>query len=132
MPSNTFGKAYVVVAKRPETKELVVAFEEPDTPGLFATRCRVGSISVTNRPLANAGQLLAQPRYRSAASPVTLSFTYSTESLLVGRLGSTSSRRGAGMTGTSHRNLRLLIESFRAGEGVVDFTKLTSTHTPLP
>jgi len=70
VPSNTYGKAYVVVEKRWESNELVVAFDEPDTPGLYATRCRVGSISVTNRPLDEAGELLAQPRYRCPATPV--------------------------------------------------------------
>ncbi len=65
VPSNTFGKAYVVVAKRAETNELVVAFDGTDTPGLYATQCRVGSISVTNRPLRKAASLLAQ-----AALPV--------------------------------------------------------------
>jgi tRNA-specific 2-thiouridylase len=74
VPSNTFGKAYVVVAKRPETKELVVAFDGTDTPGLYATRCRVGSISVTNRPLSSAASLLAQPRYRSEAAAVSAEF----------------------------------------------------------
>ncbi|MEM1443806.1 MAG: tRNA 2-thiouridine(34) synthase MnmA [Verrucomicrobiota bacterium] len=71
VPSNTYGKAYVVVEKRAESNELVVAFDEPDTPKLYATRCRVGSISVTNRPLAEAGDLLAQPRYRCEATAVT-------------------------------------------------------------
>src|SRR5690606_31003629 len=70
----TFGKAYVVVAKRFATKELVVAFDEADTPGLYATRCRVGSISVTNRPLTDSKNLLIQPRYRSAAIPVVANF----------------------------------------------------------
>lgn len=72
--SNTFGKAYVVVEKRPETNELVVAFDEPDTPKLYATRARVGSISVTNRPLQDASQLLAQPRYRCEAAEVEPEF----------------------------------------------------------
>lgn len=74
VPSNTFGKAYVVVAKRPETNELVVAFDEVDTPGLYATRCRVGSLTVTHRPLQEARTLLAQPRYRSEAVPVRAEF----------------------------------------------------------
>src|SRR6056297_3549058 len=72
--SNTFGKAYVVVEKRPESNELVVAFDEPDTPMLYATRARVGGISVTNRPLSEAGQLLAQPRYRCEAVAVEAEF----------------------------------------------------------
>ncbi|MEQ1842294.1 MAG: tRNA 2-thiouridine(34) synthase MnmA [Verrucomicrobiales bacterium] len=70
VPSNTFGKAYVVIGKRPATNELVVAFDEPATPGLYSTRCRVGSISLTNRPLSGAENLLAQPRYRSEAVAV--------------------------------------------------------------
>ncbi len=70
VPSNTFGKAYVVIGKRPATNELVVAFDEPATPGLYSTRCRVGSISLTNRPLSAAENLLAQPRYRSEAVAV--------------------------------------------------------------
>ncbi len=70
VPSNTFGKAYVVVAKRPETNELVVAFDGTDTPGLHATRCRVGSITTTNLPLTASVNLLAQPRYRSEAAAV--------------------------------------------------------------
>lgn len=74
VPSNTFGKAFVVVAKRSATKELVVAFDEAETPGLYSTRCRVGSISVTNRPLTESTTLLIQPRYRSAAIPVEATF----------------------------------------------------------
>jgi tRNA-specific 2-thiouridylase len=82
VPSNTFGKAYVVVAKRPETNELVVAFDGTDTPGLYATRCRVGSISVTNRSLTEAHALLAQPRYRSEAAPVRAKFLDDATALL--------------------------------------------------
>ena len=74
VPSNTFGKAYVVVAKRPERNELVVAFDGTDTPGLYASSCRVGSISVVNRPFQEAQALLAQPRYRCEAAPVTAEF----------------------------------------------------------
>ena len=37
VPSNTYGEAYVVVEKRGETNELVVAFDREDSPGLFAT-----------------------------------------------------------------------------------------------
>lgn len=70
VPSNTFGKAYVAIEKRPDTNELVVAFDEPETPKLYATRCRVGSISVVNGALADAGTLSAQPRYRSESVAV--------------------------------------------------------------
>ena len=63
--SNAFGKAFVVVAKRPESNALVVAFDEPDTPYLYAVRCRVAMLGVTNRALTECGNLSAQPRYRS-------------------------------------------------------------------
>lgn len=74
VPSNTFGKAYVAVEKRPATRELVVAFDDPDTPHLYATRCRVGNISVVNRPLSTSSALLAQPRYRAPAISVSAEF----------------------------------------------------------
>ncbi|MEM9282693.1 MAG: tRNA 2-thiouridine(34) synthase MnmA [Verrucomicrobiota bacterium] len=72
VPSNTYGKAYVVVGKRAETNELVVAFDEPGTPGLYASRARVAGLSITNRPLQESGEILAQPRYRSAAVPASV------------------------------------------------------------
>ncbi len=75
VPSNTFGKAYVVVDKRRDTNELVVAFDEPETPFLYAERCRVGSISVTNKALNEYGKLLVQPRYRCEAVEVEPEFS---------------------------------------------------------
>ena len=68
--SNTHGKAYVVVAKRPEDNSLVVALEEPDTPYLWATRCEIGTLSVTNKPLSDFSTLSAQPRYRHPSVPI--------------------------------------------------------------
>ncbi len=82
VPSNTFGKAYVVVEKRPATNELVVAFDEPETPGLYAVRCRVGGISVTNQPLSMASNLMAQPRYRCEAVAVDAEFVDETTAIL--------------------------------------------------
>lgn len=70
--SNTFGKAYVVVEKRAKSNALVVAFDEPDTPKLYASRCRIGGISVTRRPLSEISQLSIQPRYRCHATPVSI------------------------------------------------------------
>lgn len=63
VPSNTYREAYVVVAKRGETNQLVVAFDHPDAPLLYARRCRIESLSwVRRRP--EAGSLGAMPRYR--------------------------------------------------------------------
>lgn len=70
--SAVFGKAYVVVDKRPDTNELVVAFDEPETPRLYASRCRVTSISLTNRPLSEAENLSAQPRYRCPSCEIDI------------------------------------------------------------
>lgn len=60
-------QAYVVVAKRPETNELVVAIENADTPLLWARKAVLHSISSTGEPLDTARLLNAQPRYRCPA-----------------------------------------------------------------
>jgi tRNA-specific 2-thiouridylase len=70
--SNTYKEAYVVIEKRPKSNELIVAFDRPDTPGLYATCCRVGSISVVHRPLTEAGSIQARPRYRTQAVPISI------------------------------------------------------------
>ncbi|MDG2125400.1 MAG: tRNA 2-thiouridine(34) synthase MnmA [Verrucomicrobiales bacterium] len=67
--SPVYKEAYVVVGKRFERNELVVGFDKMETPGLYASRCRVGSISVVNREIADGARLLAQPRYRTSAEP---------------------------------------------------------------
>jgi tRNA-uridine 2-sulfurtransferase len=65
VPSNTFGEAYVVVAKRAAENELVVAFDRPETPLLHAVRARVGSLHTCREPFfAEERRVFAQPRYR--------------------------------------------------------------------
>lgn len=56
-------QAYVVVAKRAEANELVIAIENPDTPLLWARRAVLHSISTTGSPLTSERLLQAQPRY---------------------------------------------------------------------
>lgn len=75
--SNTYGKAYVVVEKRPQTNELIVAFDEPETPMLYAERCRIGGISFTNREIQSLNGLSVQPRYRCRATPVEVEWSKS-------------------------------------------------------
>jgi tRNA-uridine 2-sulfurtransferase len=70
VPSNTPHEAYVVVEKRAATNELIVAFDRPDTAGLYSTRCQISSLSYTNRPLDRAAMLSAKPRYRARAAEV--------------------------------------------------------------
>lgn len=70
--SPVYGKAYVVVAKRPEANQLIVAFDELETPFLYADRCLVGMISATNQPIQGMPDLEIQPRYRSPAGRVEI------------------------------------------------------------
>ncbi len=70
VPSNTPHKAFVVVEKRKATNELVVGFDELDTPLLYADSCEIAQISVTNQSIAERGTMLAQARYRTQACPV--------------------------------------------------------------
>lgn len=60
-------QAYVVVAKRPDKNELVIAIEREDTPLLWARRCTLTGVSTTGQPLTETRTLNAQPRYRCPA-----------------------------------------------------------------
>lgn len=71
VPSNLYKQAYVVVAKRPAANELVIAIEKPDTPLLWARRCRLSGISSTGASLSEERRLQAMPRYRALAAPAT-------------------------------------------------------------
>jgi tRNA-uridine 2-sulfurtransferase len=70
VPSNTPLEAYVVVEKRLATNELIVAFDRPESRGLYATRCRIGSISFTNEKVPAFATIEAKPRYRARAAQV--------------------------------------------------------------
>jgi tRNA-uridine 2-sulfurtransferase len=71
--SPVFKEAYVVVAKRPQENQLVVALERPDTPLLYAQKCRVGSLHQTQECFYDrARTLLAQPRYRHPSAAIDL------------------------------------------------------------
>ena len=66
--SPLYKQAYVVVAKRPQTNALVIAFDKQDTPLLWARRATLHSISSTGAPFDDERLLQAQPRYRCPAS----------------------------------------------------------------
>ncbi|MEM7013510.1 MAG: tRNA 2-thiouridine(34) synthase MnmA [Verrucomicrobiota bacterium] len=72
VPSNTPNKAFVVVEKRGQTNELVVGFDEPETPKLYANACQVTEISWTNQSIGERRRIEAAPRYRSAAAEIDL------------------------------------------------------------
>ena len=70
VPSNTENKAFVVVEKRGATRELVVGFDEPETPGLYADASTITSITFCNRPVTQVSRIEAAPRYRCRAVPI--------------------------------------------------------------
>jgi tRNA-specific 2-thiouridylase len=70
--SNAFKEAYVVVEKRLATRELVVAFDHRDTPRLYASRCRVASLSWLQPPPSFPARLDIQPRYRCPGQPALI------------------------------------------------------------
>ncbi|MDB6133539.1 MAG: tRNA (5-methylaminomethyl-2-thiouridylate)-methyltransferase [Verrucomicrobiales bacterium] len=76
--SNTYKEAYVVVEKRPATRELVLAFEHPEAPGLYASRAVVGSLSWVGEPPMTPNEhrrLQAQPRYRCPGQDAMIEWT---------------------------------------------------------
>jgi len=66
------GMAYVVVGKDQARNRLVVGWDSPETVGLYARTCIVGSLSALNEPFDRPLQTAAQPRYRAKAEPVRM------------------------------------------------------------
>ena len=64
------GMAYVVVGKDVAENRLIVGWDLPDTPGLYATRCVVRNLSLLRPDEGLPAQVHAQPRYRARAERV--------------------------------------------------------------
>jgi tRNA-specific 2-thiouridylase len=64
IPSNTDDKAYVVTGKRASDHALLVAFDGSDAPGLWASECRVHSLSFIGEPITGPRRLECKVRYR--------------------------------------------------------------------
>ncbi len=64
VPSNTEGEAYVVVGKRAADNALLVAFDQPDAPGLFQVEARVHSLRWNAPALTAPRSLDGRVRYR--------------------------------------------------------------------
>lgn len=61
------GVAYVVVRKDYVSNQLVVGYDQPDTQGLYATVCEIGSLSSLGADFTQPFSCQIQPRYRSQA-----------------------------------------------------------------
>jgi len=74
VPSNTDHKAYVVVAKDREHNALVIAFDEPDAPGLWGREFLLRDLHWINQPPTESElrTLQVRPRYRDPLIAVTL------------------------------------------------------------
>src|SRR4051812_39682995 len=64
IPSNTDDKAYVVTGKRAADHALLVAFDGPEAPGLWANECRVHSVSFIGESITAPRRLECKVRYR--------------------------------------------------------------------
>lgn len=73
VPSNTDNKAYVVVGKRASDRALLVAFDQPDAPGLFQNEVRVHSLSWVGAPVSDPCVVEARVRYRDPRVPIEFS-----------------------------------------------------------
>jgi tRNA-specific 2-thiouridylase len=76
IPSNTDGKAYVVVGKRPADRALLVAFDAADAPGLFTSEVTVRGLrwNTPTPPSVSDGPLPLEGRVRYRDPRVRLSF----------------------------------------------------------
>ena len=72
IPSNTDNQAYVVTGKRASDHALLVAFDQPDSPGLWTNECRVHSLSFIGEPITTPQRLECRVRYRDPR--VTIEF----------------------------------------------------------
>ncbi|MGC6506282.1 MAG: tRNA 2-thiouridine(34) synthase MnmA [Coraliomargaritaceae bacterium] len=69
VPSNTDNEFYVVVGFDRPNNQLIVAFDQPDSPGLFTRSVQIENISFINHLVSKECRLLARPRYRDPAQP---------------------------------------------------------------
>ena len=70
IPSNTDHEAYVVVGKRASDHALLVAFDKPDAPGLWASECHVHRLSFIGEPITTRQNLECRVRYRDPRVPI--------------------------------------------------------------
>lgn len=70
IPSNADNEAYVVVGKRAGDHALLVAFDGPAAPGLWASEAHVHGLSFIGAPLAAPARLECRVRYRDPRTAI--------------------------------------------------------------
>lgn len=71
VPSNADNEFYVVVGKERQSNRLVIAFDRPEAPGLYASRVVVRDLSFTGTPIEETTALEARPRYLDPSQDIT-------------------------------------------------------------
>jgi tRNA-specific 2-thiouridylase len=71
VPSNTDNEFYVVVGFNLQQNELIVAFDKPDSPGLYTSEVELYGLNFLNKQISETRKLLAKPRYRDASQAIT-------------------------------------------------------------
>jgi len=66
------GMAYVVVGKDIAGNRLIVGWDTPESDGLYASDCVVGTLSALNEAFHRKRLVDAQPRYRAKAEPALM------------------------------------------------------------
>jgi tRNA-specific 2-thiouridylase len=69
--SNVDFENYVVVGKDLAHNSLIIAFETPNTPGLYCKSVEIENLSFIGQPLTTPCQLLGKTRYRNPSQPLT-------------------------------------------------------------
>lgn len=64
IPSNADFQNYVVVGKESRRNALLVSFERPEAPGLYASRCHVSGLSFLGEAIKDESRIEAKVRYR--------------------------------------------------------------------
>lgn len=67
------GMAYVVIGKDLANNRLILGWDEENTPGLYADRCVIGTVSTINEPFDAPRRVEALPRYRAKPEPCRVS-----------------------------------------------------------
>jgi tRNA-specific 2-thiouridylase len=65
-------KGHGVASPRDGMAYVIVGWDTPESAGLYATECTVGTLSALNEPFDTRRLIDAQPRYRAKAEPATL------------------------------------------------------------